>query len=90
MSLSTSWYDHEWIERHYTEPGISKTISELIDFGYLAIASRAPEGGKRALSHYTVVKCSTEELQAEISACIERIRRQEAEPLLSQRKPLRH
>jgi len=76
LAEATTYYNHEWIERNYTEPGIAKTISELIDFGYLATARRAPEGSKRALAHYTIVKRSTEELQAEITAYIEEIRRQ--------------
>ena len=76
LAQGTVWYDHDWNERHYTEPGIAKTISELIDFGYLVFSKRAPEGGKRALAHYTIVKRTTEELQAEISSAIERIRRE--------------
>lgn len=75
LAQSTSYYDHEWIERNYTEAGVSKTISELIDFGYLAVTRRAPEGGKRALSHYGIVRRTNEELQAEISTYIEDIRR---------------
>lgn len=60
------WYDHDWAEHHYTEPGIAKTISELIDFGYLAWARRAVEECGRAITHYAPV--IIQDLHAAISA----------------------
>jgi hypothetical protein len=77
LADATSWYDHEWVVRHYTQDGIGKTISELVEFGYLAAIRRAPVGGGRALSHYTIVKPSSEELRAQISHYILKIRQQQ-------------
>jgi hypothetical protein len=56
--------------RPYTEPGIAKTISDLIAFGYLVSTKRQAEEGGRALSHYTIRKPTVEELQDEITAFI--------------------
>src|SRR5262245_53255702 len=77
LAQNTAWYDpaHDWVERHYTEPGVGKTISELIDFGYLAWIKRAPDGGGRALAHYTMLRPTFEELQAQITAYIHEIRK---------------
>lgn len=57
--------------RPYTEPGIAKTISDLIAFGYLVSTRRQAEEGGRALAHYTIRKPSTEELQDQITAFIQ-------------------
>ena len=58
------------VQKPYTEPGIAKTISELITFGYLISTKRQGEPGGRALSHYTIRKPTQEELQDEITAFI--------------------
>jgi hypothetical protein len=54
----------------YSEATIAKTIAELLAWGYLAHDRRAPPGGGRAKSHYTVRKPSIEDLKAEIDAWV--------------------
>ena len=54
----------------YTEGTIAVTIAELVQWGYLVSEKRGPQGGGRALSHYTIRKPSTEDLQAEITAWV--------------------
>lgn len=61
----------------YSEPGIAKSISELISFGYVVATKRGAEGGGRALSHYTIRKPTTDELQAFITEFIVAQRRTE-------------
>ena len=80
LAQESTWYDgHDLVERHYTEPGVGKTVSELIDFGYLAWTKRAPDTGRKALAHYAIVKPSVEELQAQITAYILKIRQDDAQ-----------
>jgi hypothetical protein len=55
----------------YSEATIAKTISELIAWGYLLSDKRAPEGGGRALSHYTIRKPSIADLQDEIAKWVQ-------------------
>src|SRR5258705_13089226 len=52
----------------YTVAVIRKTVSELIQFGYLVNTRRAPAGSTRALAHYTIRRPSIEEMHAAISA----------------------
>lgn len=54
----------------YTEGTIAVSIAELVQWGYLVSEKRGPQGGGRALSHYTIRKPSTEDLQAEITAWV--------------------
>lgn len=54
----------------YTEMTVATTIKELIRWGYLVAERRGPEGGGRALSHYTVAKPSVEDLQAQIQSWV--------------------
>lgn len=54
----------------YTEMTVATTIKELIRWGYLVSERRGPEGGGRALSHYTVAKPAVEDLQAQIQAWV--------------------
>lgn len=54
----------------YTEGTVAVTIAELMQWGYLVYDKRGPESGGRALSHYTIRKPSTEDLQAEITAWV--------------------
>lgn len=58
----------------YTEAGVAKTISELVDMGYVVSTRRVPETGKRPLAHYAIVKPSVEELRASIDAHIASLR----------------
>lgn len=51
----------------YTDAGISKTLSELVDYGYLVSTKRAIEKGGKALTLYTIRKPSVEELQDQIT-----------------------
>lgn len=60
--------------RRYSEGTIANTLSELVEFGYLYVTRRAPESGKRALSHYAVYSPSVEELQSEIALACAAIR----------------
>lgn len=60
--------------RRYSEGTIANTLSELVEFGYLYVTRRAPENGKRALSHYAVHSPSVEELQSEIALACAAIR----------------
>lgn len=60
--------------RKYSEGTIANTLSELVEFGYLYVTRRAPENGKRALSHYAVHSPSVEELQSEIALACAAIR----------------
>lgn len=76
LARATTYTDRDGITRHYTESGIAKTISELIEFKYLQTRRQAPESGGRALAHYTVMPRSTEDLQAEITHYIQQIRTQ--------------
>lgn len=68
----------------YSEATIAKTISELMAWGYIVTDRRAPEGGGRVMSHYTITKPSAEELQAEIAAWVEK---QRAKAALDGREP---
>jgi hypothetical protein len=61
----------------YSESGIAKTISELINFGYLVSERRSPPGSRRAIAHYTIAKPSIEELQEQITIAIQQIRRKD-------------
>lgn len=54
----------------YTEAGIAKTLSELVEYGYLVTIKRAPERGMRALSIYTIRKPPLEDLEDQITAWI--------------------
>lgn len=54
----------------YTDAGVSKTLSELVDYGYLVSTKRAVERGGKALTLYAIRKPSTEELQDQITAWI--------------------
>lgn len=58
----------------YSESGISKTLSELVAFGYLISTKRAVERGGRALSIYSIRKPTIEDLQDEITKWIEGVR----------------
>ncbi len=58
----------------YSEAGISKTLSELVGYGYLVSAKRAVEQGGRALSIYTIRRPSMEELQEQITEWVESVR----------------
>lgn len=60
--------------QHYSPATIAKTISELIDFGYVLQDKRAVDGRGRALSHYATRAPSVEDLQAEIAAWCDLIR----------------
>lgn len=55
----------------YAESTIASTVYDLIEAGYLISARRAPEGGKRALAHYTVARPNLADLQAEIARYVE-------------------
>jgi hypothetical protein len=57
----------------YTEAGVAKSISKLIGCGYLMYDRRAPEGGRKAIAHYTVCKPSIEDLEAQIAETVARI-----------------
>lgn len=86
LAESLVWYDHEYNVRRYTEGTVATTISELIAFGYLMVERRAPEGGGRAMAHYTVVKPSVDELQRQISSYIEEIRGRPRAPFALKRQ----
>lgn len=62
--------------QHYSEASIAKTISELIDCGYIMADKRAPKGGGRALSHYVTVAPTVEDLQSQISEWCAKVRGQ--------------
>lgn len=59
----------------YSEAGINKTLSELVSYGYLVSTKRAVEQGGRALSIYTLRRPTTEELQDQIAAWVDAVRR---------------
>lgn len=59
----------------YSEAGVAKTISELVDMGYIVSTRKAPEPGRRPLAHYAIVKPTIEELQNVIAQHIEALRR---------------
>jgi hypothetical protein len=59
----------------YTTIGISKTVSELVELGYLLRFKRAASPGSRALMHYSITRSPREELQEIITAHIMQIRR---------------
>lgn len=67
----------------YTEAVVAKTISELIRFGYLVQSQRAPETGGRALSHYSLLQPSIEDLQREIESWVKSVRAADPRPLPS-------
>lgn len=58
----------------YPESTVGTTIYELVKWGYIKSARRAPENTHRALTHYTVVRPTLEELQATITEHIEALR----------------
>jgi len=49
-------------DQGYSDQVIRNSLSDLVAFGYLVSTRRAPEGGGRALAHYTIRKPSTAEL----------------------------
>lgn len=65
----------------YTEAVVAKTISELIRFGYLVQSKRAPETGGRAMSHYSLLQPSVEDLQREIESWVKSVRAADPRPL---------
>jgi hypothetical protein len=71
---------YTWLTKQtgYTEDGVSKTISELIEFGYLLRQKRAASRGGRALMHYAITGSTKEELQDAITIHIMKIRREAA------------
>lgn len=74
LAADIVYYD-AGIEAHYTQATIAKTISELLDWGYVMADRRAPVGGGRALAHYTITKPSTEELQIRITEALAELRK---------------
>ena len=61
----------------YSIDTIRVTIHDLVaKFGYLTSSRRAPEPGKRALAHYTIVRPTVEEMQAAIAAHVQELRKQ--------------
>jgi len=55
----------------YSDGVVRNTISDLLRFGYLASIQRGPEGGGRAIAHYTVAKPSVDQLQAQITKWVD-------------------
>jgi hypothetical protein len=58
----------------YSESTVAKVISDLIMWGYLVSEKRALPGSGRAIAHYAIAIPTIEDLQAEITAYVERIR----------------
>jgi hypothetical protein len=52
----------------YTPVGVSKTVSELVELGYLLRIKRSAYPGSRALMHYCVTRPTREELEDIITA----------------------
>ncbi len=65
----------------YSEAGVAKTISELVDMAYVVSTRRAPEPGRRPLAHYAIIKPTIEELQNAIASHIEALRRPNVTPV---------
>jgi hypothetical protein len=58
----------------YSDGVIRNVTSDLLRWGHMASAQRGPEGGGRAIAHYTVAQPSVEKLQQEITAWVEKAR----------------
>jgi hypothetical protein len=59
----------------YGSQVIKNHVGELVRWGFLQTARRAPDGGGRAVAHYTPALQSLEELRAEIRRHIEQLER---------------
>jgi hypothetical protein len=60
--------------------------SNLLQWGYLVSLRRGPEGGGRALAHYTVARPSVQDLQPEVTEFVNKIRaRDRLDALLGER-----
>lgn len=54
----------------YSQGTVAVTIADLVAWGYLISTRKSPAGGGRALAHYTIMKPSVEDLQAQITAWV--------------------
>lgn len=59
----------------YSESSVAKVISDLIKWGYLVSERKAPREGGRAIAHYSIAIPTVEQLQQEITAYVESIRK---------------
>ena len=70
----------------YEPKYIRNIVSNLLQWGYLVSLQRGPEGGGRALAHYTVARPSVEDLQREVTEFVNKIRtRDRLNALLAER-----
>jgi hypothetical protein len=61
-------------QRTYSEATMRSTVSELLQWGYLAFGRRAVNGKGRALAHYVTMRPTVNQLQAEIETWCRRHR----------------
>lgn len=59
----------------YSESSVAKIVSDLIKWGYLVSERKAPREGGRAIAHYSIAMPTVEQLQQEITAYVESIRK---------------